>query len=179
MPWVNVSDLPDVELSRREQKEIENYWRQKQKRPRFYADEDFPTRAVEIVREVGLNIVTAREAGKRGHPDENQLAEARRQGRILLSCDRDFLNDRRFPLIQSSTLVVFDFGTRTEDEIVQALQCLAVIEIFPEFFERSVKIDAKTSEWTATHRFRDGTHRYRHRWHHDELQEWVDELPSR
>jgi predicted nuclease of predicted toxin-antitoxin system len=50
------------------------------------------------VREVGLNIVTAQEAGKRGHPDENQLAEARRQGRILLSCDRDFLNDRRFPL---------------------------------------------------------------------------------
>jgi hypothetical protein len=41
MPWVIVSDLPDVELSRREKKEIENCWRQKQKRPRFYADEDF------------------------------------------------------------------------------------------------------------------------------------------
>jgi hypothetical protein len=31
MPWVNASDLPDVELSKREQKEIENHWRQERR----------------------------------------------------------------------------------------------------------------------------------------------------
>jgi predicted nuclease of predicted toxin-antitoxin system len=175
MPWVNTSELPDVKLPKSEEKALDNYMRQKRKKPRFYADEDFPARAVEIIRAVGLNVVTAEEAGKRGHPDENQLAEAKRQGRILLSCDRDFLNERRFPIIESSTLVVFDFGTKTEDEIVQALQCLAVIELFPDFFERGVKIDAKTSEWTETHRFQEGvTRRFRNRWHQGELQEWVD-----
>ena len=35
------------------------------KKPRFYADEDFPTQAVEIMRDVGLNVVTAVDAGKR------------------------------------------------------------------------------------------------------------------
>jgi len=180
MPWVNTSDLPGPELSKREDKELKNYVRQKKKKPRFYADEDFPPQAVEFIREVGLNVLTAEEAGKRGHPDENQLAEAKRQGRILLSCDRDFLNERRFPIIKSSTLVVFDFGARTEDEIVQALQCLAIIEEWPDFFERGVKIDAKTSEWTETHRFQEGiTRRYRNRLHQGQLQEWVDELPSR
>ena len=178
MPWVNTSDLPSVELSKREEKELEDYARQRKKKPRFYADEDLPKQAVEILREVGFNVLTAEEAGKRGHPDENQLAEAKRQGRILLSCDQDFLNERRFPLIECSTLVVFDFGTKTEDEILQALQCLAVIETYPDFFEKCAKIDAKTSEWTETHRFVEGTFRYRNRWHQGQLQEWVDELPS-
>jgi predicted nuclease of predicted toxin-antitoxin system len=176
MPWVYLSDLPNDELSKREEKEIEDYERQIKKKPRFYADEDFPPQAVEIIRDVGLNVVTAGDAGKRGHPDENQLAEAKRQGRILLSCDRDFLNERRFPLMKSPTIVVFDFGKRTEEEIVQALQCLAIIELFPDFMEHDVKLDAKPSEWTETHRFQNGTRRrYRNRWHHGELQEWVDE----
>jgi predicted nuclease of predicted toxin-antitoxin system len=123
MPWVNTtSDLPNVELSKREENELENYLRQRKKKPRFYADEDFPAQAVEILREVGFNVLAAQEAGKRGHPDEKQRAEAKKQGRILLSCDRDFLNERRCPLIESLTLVVFDFGTKTEDEIVQALR---------------------------------------------------------
>jgi predicted nuclease of predicted toxin-antitoxin system len=175
MPWVNTSDLPGDELSKREEKELRDYERQKKKMPRFYADEDFPPQAVRIIREVGLNVLTAAEAGTRGHPDENQLAEAKRQGRILLSCDRDFLNERRFPLIESSTLVVFDFGDKTEDEIVQALQCLAIIEMWPDFFEQGVKIDAKTSEWTETRRFQEGfTRRFRNRWHQEQLQEWGD-----
>ena len=148
MPWVNTSDLPSVELSKRQEKELEDYVRQRKKKPRFYADEDFPAQAVEILREVGFNVLTAEEAGKRGHPDENQLDEAKRQGRILLRCDQDFLNERRFPLIECSTLVIFDFGTTPEDEILQALQCLAVIETYPGFFEKCAKIEAKTSEWT-------------------------------
>jgi hypothetical protein len=94
--------------------------------------------------------------------------------------ERHFLSEIQFPLIESSALVVFDFGARTEDEIVQALQCLAIIEMWPDFFEQGVKIDAKTSEWTERRRFQEGTTRhYRYRLHHGELQEWVDELPSR
>jgi hypothetical protein len=67
--------------------------------PRFYADENFPTAAIEILRRLGANVITVRDARRRGHPDENHTAEALRMGRILITCDRDYLNERRFPLI--------------------------------------------------------------------------------
>jgi hypothetical protein len=90
MPWVYTDDLPGPELSKKEEAALETYRRRKKKKLRFYTDEDFPQQAVEILREVGFNVLTAEEAGWRGHPDENHLAEAQKQGRILLTCDGAF-----------------------------------------------------------------------------------------
>ncbi|MDQ5827943.1 MAG: DUF5615 family PIN-like protein [Chloroflexota bacterium] len=114
MPWVDMYKLLPP-LSREEAAEIENYGRAIKRKPRFYVDEDVPTLAVEILREWEFNVLTAEEAGKRGHPDENHLAEAQKQGRILITCDRGYLNERRFPLNQTSALIVCAFGFGRRD----------------------------------------------------------------
>ena len=50
---------------------------------------------MEILREMGAKVVTVQEVGTRRHPDENHAAYALREGLILLTGDRDFLDKRR------------------------------------------------------------------------------------
>jgi hypothetical protein len=47
-----------------------------QKKMRFYVDENVPSQAVATLKEMGSNVRTVQESSKRGHPDENVLAEA-------------------------------------------------------------------------------------------------------
>jgi len=40
-------------------------------KPKFYADENFPTAAMRLIRSGGFNVLTANEVELQGHPDEN------------------------------------------------------------------------------------------------------------
>jgi len=176
MPWVNMDDLPIQIPSKREMDEVERYRKMKKTKPRFYADENFPERAIEVLRGWNFDVLTAIDADKKGHPDENHLAEARRLGRVLLTCDRDYLNERRFPLIHCSALVVFDFGSGTRSEIIRAFQCLDLVVRFPQFYDKWCKIDAKPDEWIEKSRFQDGsTSRERYRIFEGKLQVWIND----
>ena len=182
MPWISVDEHPDSGLTKEEEKEIaKSPRRKKPKKMRFYADEDFPPKATEILRDWGFEVLTVQEAGKRRHPDENHLAEAKKQDRILITRDRDYLYDRRYPLHPSPTLVVCDFGTETTDEIIATFQCLLILEAYGRVPgghvpTMGVKIDAKPSGWTEKTRNEEGsTDRYRYRIHQDEWQVWVEE----
>jgi predicted nuclease of predicted toxin-antitoxin system len=60
--------------------------------PRFYLDEDVPRLAAEIGRELGLDVISVSEAGRLGQPDEEQMAAAAAEHRILVTYNRnDFL----------------------------------------------------------------------------------------
>lgn len=58
--------------------------------PRFYADENFPLPAVEELRKLGHDVLTAYESGKAGQsiPDELVLAFAIVEKRILITLNR-------------------------------------------------------------------------------------------
>ena len=64
-----------------------------------------PTLAIRFLRERGAKVVTAREVGHRRHPDENHAAYALKCGYVLLTCDRDYLDEHRFPLIHCPAIV--------------------------------------------------------------------------
>lgn len=57
---------------------------------RFYADEDFPFPVVEILREMGHDVLTTREAGNDnlGTPDDEVLSFASAQARAVLTRNR-------------------------------------------------------------------------------------------
>src|SRR5262245_35931812 len=96
MAWVNSKELSAKNApSSKEAEQVLQYLARKAK-PRFYADENFPPKAVAILREWGARVLTVQEARLRGRPDENHSAYALRKGLILLTCDRDFLDNRRF-----------------------------------------------------------------------------------
>jgi hypothetical protein len=54
----------------------------------LYADEDFTFTAVEELRRLGHDVVTAQEDGRRGTPDPDVLARAHALGRAVLTHNR-------------------------------------------------------------------------------------------
>ncbi len=173
MNWVYLEDNIEQPPPQREINEIERYAKLKKTKSKFYADENFPAQAIEILRERGFDVLTAHDANKQGHPDENHVAEARRRRRVLITCDRDYLNDRIYPLIHCPTIIVFDFGSRTTDEIISAFQCLNYVAAFPQLYDKWCKIKAGRDEWIEKIRFQDGsTSRTRLRFFRGRIQVW-------
>src|SRR5258708_8153597 len=127
MPWIDIQNLVrEDEPTEREKQQVIDFARRKAK-PRFYADENFPELAIAILRRFKADVLTVRETGRRGDPDETHASEALRLGRVLITCDRDYLDERRFPLIHCPALVVFDFGRGTASEIIATFKCLGNI----------------------------------------------------
>jgi predicted nuclease of predicted toxin-antitoxin system len=176
MAWVNMEKLVAADPpTDREAREVDDYVRRKAK-PRFYADENFPSTATTILRRRGADVLTVQEARCQGHPDENHAAEALRLGRVLITCDRDYLDERRFPLIHCPAIVVCDFGRGSAREILDTFDCLATIFAGPQFYDKWSKIDAKQESWTAYNRHLDGTtSRHRHRVCGGRIQQWLDD----
>jgi predicted nuclease of predicted toxin-antitoxin system len=56
----------------------------------LYADEQFPRRVVEILRDLGHDVITVQEAGNAGLPDEEVLAFATTQNRAVLTLNRRY-----------------------------------------------------------------------------------------
>jgi hypothetical protein len=54
----------------------------------LYADEDFPYPAVEELRRLGHDVLTAQEDGRAGAPDPDVLARAHALGRAVLTYNR-------------------------------------------------------------------------------------------
>lgn len=78
-------------------------------RLRYYADENIDPAFVAFLRELlGANVASAIGQGFRGRDDDFHFQEARRQGRVLVTHDRDFLDDRRFPFQGIEGVVVLD-----------------------------------------------------------------------
>ena len=55
---------------------------------RLYADEDFPLPAVEELRRLGHDVVTAQEDGRSATPDPDVLARAHALGRSIVTYNR-------------------------------------------------------------------------------------------
>jgi predicted nuclease of predicted toxin-antitoxin system len=176
MAWVEVVVLATEDTpNRREIQEVLGYVARKAK-PRFYADENFPAQAVALLRWMGARVATTKEANQSGHPDENHAAYALRKGLVLITCDRDFLDDKRFPLIHCPAIFVFDFGRGTVQDMRAAFRCLAPLFDAPQMFDKWCKVDAGTDSWTELLRFQNGrTSRTRLRFGRRGIEEWVDD----
>jgi predicted nuclease of predicted toxin-antitoxin system len=175
MPWLDAVEVSrSTPPTKKEWEQILEYRRRRAK-PKFYADENFPTAAVRLLRATKVQVLTAKEAGLNGHPDENHVAFALKNGCILLTCDRDYLDEQRFPLIHCPAIVVFDFGSASLNEMRGAFQCLRTMYGSPQFFDKWVKIDAKRDCWSEYWRFLNGTSaRSRYRVRRGRLQEWLE-----
>lgn len=58
---------------------------------RFYTDEHVGKAVVRGLRQRGVDVLTALEAGMLGSPDEEHLKRARNEGRVIFTQDDDFL----------------------------------------------------------------------------------------
>ena len=157
MAWRNIDELvAEDPLSPREAQEVFDALARRAV-ARFYADENFPRTATDELRAMRARVTTAQQANLLGHPDENHVAYAKKKGLVLVSCDRDYLDERRHPLIHCPTIVVFDFGGGTREEIRRSFRCLRALLDAPQFYDKWSKIDAKRDSWIEYARYMDGT----------------------
>lgn len=86
---------------------------------RFHPDEHLDSAIAEGLRRHGVNVTTTVDAGLRTRPDEEQLAFAVRERRVLVTGDTDFLQ----PSIgrDHPGIVFVPMGKRTIGEIIRAL----------------------------------------------------------
>jgi Domain of unknown function (DUF5615) len=96
----------------------EDLWRdpgEKPQKPRLLADVNFPADLTEMFTKNGIEIRTAQELNLQRLADEDLLREAQKRGYVLISRDRDFLSDEKFPLHTSGRVIVVE-GSDTEFE---------------------------------------------------------------
>ncbi|QNI36907.1 DUF5615 family PIN-like protein [Edaphobacter albus] len=179
MGWVDSAEVSRRDPpSKAEIAQVEDY-RKRRAKVRFYADENFPMKATEVLRGMGSSVKTVQEVRLRAHPDENHAAYALRNRYVLVSCDRDYLDNRRFPLIHCPVIVVFDFGEGSIAEIRAAFRCLTRMFEAPQFYGKWMKIEASRSSWTESARFLNGTTaRSKYRIFRGQIQEWVEKTEA-
>jgi predicted nuclease of predicted toxin-antitoxin system len=56
---------------------------------RFLIDEDLSTEIAEIAQQMGLDVVSVQEVGRRGWTDEEHLVQAAEDGRCIVTANRD------------------------------------------------------------------------------------------
>ncbi len=90
---------------------------------RFLVDESMGERVAEILQERGFNARFAAECGLIGHSDEDVLAAAWAEKRVIVTHDSDFLDDRRFPPHRNPGIVLIRPGADGHDSR-RLLECL-------------------------------------------------------
>lgn len=102
MAWLPIPDSSDDEVG-----EALRLWR---KKARFLVDESLGKELAEAFDDLGWNTVTVWDRGIEGQSDEAVFAAAWRERRILLTKDRDFLDDHRFPEHRNPGVIVLPDG---------------------------------------------------------------------
>ena len=88
-------------------------------RIRFQFDEHIPHAVAQALRRRGIDVLTTVEAGLLGVTDEEQLARAHAEGRVLVTYDSDFL--RLHQAQPHAGIVYCQQGTRSIGQLVAGL----------------------------------------------------------
>jgi predicted nuclease of predicted toxin-antitoxin system len=91
---------------------------------RFLVDENVPPELTRLLTERGYNAKSVSDIGMRGRSDEDVLARALRDNRLLITNDDDFREERRFPEHRNPGIVIIPNGPLTDDGVITALSSM-------------------------------------------------------
>jgi predicted nuclease of predicted toxin-antitoxin system len=133
--------------------EVSAFVREVGKKARFLVDESVGVGVSDLLRSSGWNVKYVAEAGLTGQGDEDVLAFALRDDRVLLTHDRDFLNNRRFPEHRNPGLVVLPGGSGDAVALVESLKwTLSIVGEFRELWRKSKVEVSGGGKFTVTSR---------------------------
>ena len=91
-------------------------------KPRFYTDEHISKAVVAALRTSGVDVLTVPDAGTMGASDKEHLQRAARDGRVLVTQDRDFLRLAAAGMHHAG--IAYASQNRTIGELVRGLRLI-------------------------------------------------------
>jgi len=117
---------------------------------RLLADQNIPIEIVNDFKEHNIALISIHDLKLAGQPDENILHAAKRLKRVLLTTDKDFWDDKKHPLRQSSGIFCINAGPQDTDSIYRAFINFnyRVARFFDNEFWHETKVLLKVSSYT-------------------------------
>lgn len=149
------------------------------KKARFLVDETLAGLGTEVLTGIGYNTVEVAQVGLTGHSDEDIFAFAWREKRLIITQDRDFLDDRRFPFNRNPGVLILPGGPVDGGGFIAALRTAVNLVgryhrlfegqkiVFGEGREIAIRDRDPPSGAIKTRRYRLGRHGAEY--------EWIDE----
>ena len=106
----------------------------------FLIDENVDPVVTDHLREEGWNVKDVREVGLAKRDDEEVLALAHREDRVLLTHDTDFLDDRRFPPHRNPGIAVLPSSTPDFGAFAGAVEKMLLLVGTSRHFQRGTKV---------------------------------------
>lgn len=113
--------------------QVSDFNRKFESKARFLVDESVGMDAVRLIQDRGWNVRYVDDVGLSGRSDEEVLAFAWEEQRILLTHDFEFLDDSRFPFQRNPGLVVLPGGTDSTVGLADAIN--AVLALIGPYFK--------------------------------------------
>jgi predicted nuclease of predicted toxin-antitoxin system len=151
MPWRLLTPPPSKERER----EVNHLT---QRRSKFLVDEGLGPGVADVLRLLRYNTIFAPDVGLGGHADEDVYAFAWRTKRVLLTHDKDFLNDRKFPFNRNPGVIVLPGEEGEQAPLGAAIRSMLNIfgthgRIFPN---AKIVIDSNNVWYIKNYRKEDG-----------------------
>ena len=108
----------------------------------FLVDESLGWDAVRVLRENGWNAKFVDDFGLSGADDTAVFAAAWKQKRVILTHDRDFLDNKRFHPHRNPGVVVFVVGASGEDD-ERLIRAFAIMQAFLKVFGAGYMLGTK------------------------------------
>jgi predicted nuclease of predicted toxin-antitoxin system len=112
------------------------------RRVRFLVDESLGVEAARVLREHGWNAKFVSDLQLIGKDDRTVFAMAWRERRVILTHDRDFLDNRKFPPHRNPGVVVFVVGASGEDD-ERLIRAFALMQIYLKTFGANYMLGTK------------------------------------
>jgi predicted nuclease of predicted toxin-antitoxin system len=113
--------------------QVSDFNRKFESKARFLVDESVGMDAVRLIQDRGWNVRYVDDVGLSRRSDEEVLAFAWEEQRILLTHDFEFLDDSRFPFQRNPGLVVLPGGTDSTVGLADAIN--AVLALIGPYFK--------------------------------------------
>lgn len=143
MPWQRIS------LTKQDIRDA----RANLKKASFLLDEGVDPQYAELIRRRGHKAEHAADVGLSGHPDENVLAYAQREDRILLTHDLDFLCNRQYPPSRNPGIILLPQAAGVKSALVTAIEDLLSFVAISRDLWRNTKITISVDRIWTVHTF--------------------------
>lgn len=159
--------------------ETATFARRFKRQAKFYLDESVSETVGDTLRQLRYKVKSYRDFSLSGHSDEDHFALCHREGMILVTHDRDFLDPTRFPDHRNPGVVVLETDSGSEEQLIRAAYFLGIlVGPFGDVWRRSRILISQRGEVTVWARVDEsgavGKTRYRFT-PHGPVQIWVDE----